>query len=235
MTLFRGRLALDRTFAELSLKGVGGDGRFSGYASIFDKVDLGRDVIEPGAFARSVATRGAGGVRMLYQHDPNEPIGTWTTIREDHHGLYVEGRLTAGVARADEVLALMKSGALDGLSIGFQTVKAKSDRRGVRHVLEADLWEISVVTFPMQPEARIVNVKRAHFFRDRETELVRVMRCAAKRLAEAKFSKSGKAEGGEASTGQVLKAKAISRRARKKTSVSGPWTSRKSTRERTMR
>jgi phage prohead protease, HK97 family len=192
MDLFRGRLSLTRKFADLTLAGVTGDGRFSGYASIFDKMDLGRDVIEPGAFARSLARRGAAGVRMLYQHDPNEPIGAWTVIREDDRGLYVEGRLTAGVGRAGDVLALMKSGALDGLSIGFQTVRAKGDGRGVRHVLEADLWEISVVTFPMQPEARIVNVKRAHYFRDRETELVRAMRRAAKRIAETKFSKTTK-------------------------------------------
>ena len=81
----------------------------------------------------------------------------------------------------------MKGGALDGLSIGFQTVKARTDAKsGIRRVLEADLWEISVVTFPMLPSARVSNVKHARFFRDRETELVRTMRRAARMMVERK-------------------------------------------------
>ena len=187
MQPFRGRLALEKTYAGLTLKGVTGSGQFSGYASVFGHVDLGRDVIEPGAFSVSLSKRGAGGVRMLYQHDPAEPIGCWTVIREDAHGLYVEGRLSPGVERAAEVQALMKSGALDGLSIGFQTVRAKADRKGVRHILEADLWEISVVTFPMQPAARVSNVKNARFFRDPETELSISLRRAARRMAASHF------------------------------------------------
>ena len=91
--------------------------------------------------------------------------------------------LSPGVARAREVLSLMKNGALDGLSIGFQTVKSKTDRgTGVRRILEADLWEISIVTFPMLPSARVSNVKNARFFRDKETELVRTMRRAARMM-----------------------------------------------------
>jgi phage head maturation protease len=96
---------------------------------------------------------------MLYQHDPAEPIGRWTEIREDERGLLVRGRLAEGVARAREVRNLMKGGALDGLSIGFRTVRAKADAGGIRHILEADLWEVSVVTFPMQPGARVERVK----------------------------------------------------------------------------
>jgi HK97 family phage prohead protease len=97
---------------------------------------------------------------MLFQHDPNEPIGSWTEIREDTRGLFVRGRLARDVRRAREVLSLMRGGALDGLSIGFRAVKARRDpATGVRRILEADLWEISVVTFPMLPEARIETVK----------------------------------------------------------------------------
>ncbi len=170
-------------FANLTLSGVTGEGRFSGYASIFGEVDLGKDAIEPGAFSQSLARRGAGGVRMLFQHDPSEPLGAWKTIREDARGLYVEGMLSPGVARAKEVHMLMKAGALDGLSIGFQTVKARTDgKTGVRRILEADLWEISIVTFPMLPSARVSNVKNARFFRDKETELVRTMRRAARMM-----------------------------------------------------
>lgn len=148
-------------FADLELQAVEGDGRFSGYASLFGAVDLGRDVIERGAFAASLGKRGPGGIRMLFQHDPAEPIGAWTLIREDRRGLYVEGRLAPGVARAREVHGLMKAGALDGLSIGFETIRARSDPGGVRRILEADLWEISVVTFPMLPGARVTSVKQA--------------------------------------------------------------------------
>lgn len=177
-------------YAGLTLKGVAGDGTFSGYASLFGEVDLGRDAIEPGAFAASIDKRGAGGVRMLFQHDPAEVIGRWTVLREDERGLYVEGKLATDVERAREVLALMKAGALDGLSIGFRAVKTRADRKaGVRRILEADLWEISVVTFPMLPTARVSNVKHRRFYRDRETELVRLMRRAAWRMANTRFTK----------------------------------------------
>jgi HK97 family phage prohead protease len=97
---------------------------------------------------------------MLYQHDPLQPIGVWDEIREDDRGLFVKGRLTTGVARAREVLSLMRAGALDGLSIGYRTVRGRTDgKSGVRQLLEVDLWEISVVTFPMLPEARVAAVK----------------------------------------------------------------------------
>lgn len=179
-----------KKYADLTLAGVSGDGVFSGYASLFGEVDLSKDAIAPGAFARSLEKRGPSGVRMLFQHDPAEPLGRWRTIREDGRGLYVEGVLSPGVARAREVHALMKSGALDGLSIGFRTVRARSDKgSGVRRILEADLWEISVVTFPMLPAARVSNVKHARFYRDRETELVRAMRRAARAMATSVFRK----------------------------------------------
>lgn len=153
-------MACERKFMDLVLDEVEPDGAFSGYASLFGKVDLAQDVVERGAFAKSLKTRGAAGIRMLYQHDPAEPIGLWEEIREDERGLFVRGRLTTGVKRAREVRELMKAGALDGLSIGFRTVRAKSDAKGgVRRILEADLWEISVVTFPMQPGARVERVK----------------------------------------------------------------------------
>lgn len=145
-----------------ALANIEPDGSFEGYAAVFGRVDLGRDLILPGAFARSLNERGAGGVRMLFQHDPNEPIGTWLSMREDSVGLFVRGRLTLDVARAREVLALMRAGAIDGLSIGFRTVEGRTDpRTRVRRLSRIDLWEVSVVTFPMQPDARIASVKRA--------------------------------------------------------------------------
>ena len=150
----------ERKCYRLELKRVQDNGTFEGYASLFGREDMGRDVVMRGAFADSLAKRGAGGIRMLFQHDPAQVIGVWDEIREDGRGLYVRGRLMLDVAKAREVLALMREGALDGLSIGFQTVKARRDRRsGVRRLLKIDLWEISVVTFPMLPDARVRALK----------------------------------------------------------------------------
>lgn len=135
------------------------DGTFSGYASLFGAADLSKDVIERGAFAASLKARGTANVRMLFQHDPAEPIGAWTELREDASGLFARGKPNLEVSRARELLALMRGGGLDGLSIGFRTVRARRDAGGLRRVIEADLWEISVVTFPMQPLARVRSVK----------------------------------------------------------------------------
>ena len=154
-----GAVARERKFAAGELD-VAADGTFSGYASLFGEADLSRDMVMPGAFLGSLGKRGAAGIRMLFQHDPAAPIGVWQEVREDARGLFVRGRLTTEVARAREVLALMRAGAIDGLSIGFRTVRGRTDAKtGVRRLLEVDLWEISVVTFPMLPAARISAVK----------------------------------------------------------------------------
>lgn len=151
-------------FAPVDLKHVEPDGTFQGYASLFGKEDLARDMVAPGAFRDSLAERGAGGVKLLFQHDPNEPIGVWLQLKEDIKGLFAKGRLMPDVARAREVLSLMRAGALDGLSIGFRTVKGRSDpATGIRRLEKIDLWEISIVTFPMLPEARVSTVKRRPF------------------------------------------------------------------------
>ena len=131
---------------------------FSGYASLFSLTDLSGDIIERGAFTKSLQ-RGAG-VPMLWQHQADNPIGIWTKITEDQRGLYVEGQLTQGVTRADEAWRLISEGALDGLSIGFRAIRSKkSASTGRRHILEAELWEISLVTFPMLPQARVYPVQ----------------------------------------------------------------------------
>ncbi|MDP4004820.1 HK97 family phage prohead protease [Methylobacterium sp. NEAU K] len=130
------------------------DGHFTGYASVFGVPDLGRDVVVPGAFAASLARRGAAGVRLLFQHDPAEPIGRWLSLREDTRGLFAEGQLNLAVQRAREIDALMRGGALDGLSIGFRTLLARRGLGGERRLQQVDLWEISLVTFPLQPGAR---------------------------------------------------------------------------------
>ena len=167
-----GELAPEREvkFAPVNLQTVEADGTFSGYASVFGQVDLGQDLVMPGAFRESLATRGARGVKLLFQHDPNEPIGVWLELAEDARGLFAKGRLMPEVTRAREVLSLMRAGALDGLSIGFRTVQGRTDpASGVRRLDKIDLWEISVVTFPMLPDARVSAVKRHAKGNARET------------------------------------------------------------------
>ena len=147
-------------FLSATLDEISVDGEFSGYASLFGKTDLGNDRVIKGAFDRSIRTRKPKGVRMLFQHNPDKPIGVWDEIIEDEKGLFVRGRIIKDVANGAEVLSLMRSGAIDGLSIGFKTKRSQKDKKsGVREILEADLWEISVVTFPMLPDARVSSVK----------------------------------------------------------------------------
>jgi HK97 family phage prohead protease len=135
---------------------VDADGRFAGYASVFGQVDDGGDIVMPGAFRRSLGLRGKHRIKMLFQHDPKEPVGVWDVIREDLYGLWVEGRLVQDVPRADALRRLIARGAVDGLSIGFRTVKStRAGREGHRRLWEVDLWEVSIVTFPMMDLARI--------------------------------------------------------------------------------
>lgn len=147
--------------ADFELKAVDPAGVFEGYASVFEAVDQGRDAIARGAFKRSLKDRGPRQIKLLWQHDPTEPIGVLEEVREDARGLYVKGRLLMDVRRAREAHALMRAGALDGLSIGFQSVTSRlDDLTGVRTLDDVDLWEISLVTFPMQEMARISAFKR---------------------------------------------------------------------------
>ena len=139
-------------------------GVFQGYGSIFGNKDLGNDVVVQGAFAKSIGRKGAKAVKMLYQHRPDEPIGVFDEIIEDNRGLKVKGRLAMGTQRGREVYELMKMGALDGLSIGYRVSPkgADYDERGKKRMLkEVDLMEISAVTFPMNPKARVAQGKGA--------------------------------------------------------------------------
>ena len=128
-----------------------------GYASRFGLPDQGGDIVAKGAFGASLARLAAKGdkVRMLWQHDPTKPIGVWDEIREDETGLWVKGRLLSEVALAREAATLIDAGAIDGLSIGYRTVRAEKDQKGRRVLTEVELWEVSLVTFPMLPEAKL--------------------------------------------------------------------------------
>ena len=149
------RLARKVMPARLSELGVDG---FEGYASIFGARDGIGDIVAPGAFAASLKRRGPTGVRMLYQHFAHEPIGVWEEITEDSHGLYVRGRLVMEVERARNVAALLREGALGGLSIGFKTVRARKEKAAARTLIQVDLWEISVVTFPLLEAASVTGI-----------------------------------------------------------------------------
>ncbi|SDY08521.1 HK97 family phage prohead protease [Citreimonas salinaria] len=133
--------------------------RIEGYASLFGACDQGGDVVARGAYAASLKRLSAENraVKMLWQHDPAQPIGIWDEVREDERGLYVKGRLLDTVERGREAAALIEAGAIDGLSIGYRTVRARKNEKGLRVLSELELWEVSLVTFPMLPSARVAS------------------------------------------------------------------------------
>lgn len=137
------------------------EGVISGYASRFGMVDQGGDRVMPGAYAKSLQKAMDTGrkIKMLWQHDPTQPIGVWDDVKEDETGLYVKGRIMQNVQKGAEALALIEAGAIDGLSIGYRTVAAGKAKDGARELKELDLWEVSTVTFPMQEEAVISDIK----------------------------------------------------------------------------
>jgi HK97 family phage prohead protease len=131
--------------------------RFAGYAAVFDRADRGGDVVRAGAFARAVKG-GAGGVPLLWQHDPARPIGRIEYLREDKRGLRVIARL--GESRAGrEAAAMLKDGAVRGLSFGYRVRAASGE--APRQLTDVDLVEVSLVTLPMQPRARVHAVEGA--------------------------------------------------------------------------
>ena len=134
------------------------DGVFEGYASVFNVTDSGLDTVATGAFAK---TLGSGRkIKMLWQHDPRQPIGVWDEIDEDERGLFVRGRLLKDVAQGAEAMALLRAGAIDSMSIGYKTMESVSEGDGmVRKLTEIDLYEISLVTFPMLESAQVTDVK----------------------------------------------------------------------------
>jgi len=138
-------------------------GIFTGYGSIFGNEDQGKDIMQKGAFTKSLVSRPANKVKMLFQHKTDEPIGIFTDMYEDEKGLFVKGQLAMGTQKGREAYELLKMGALDGMSIGFRADPEKQgyneNKRGVRTLKEVDLMEISLVTFPMNESALIETVK----------------------------------------------------------------------------
>lgn len=127
-----------------------------GYASRFGVRDLNDDVVAKGAFAETLSW--GGGVRMLYQHQAKAPVGVWDFVAEDEVGLFVRGRVLDVSPEARMVQALVRAGVVDGLSIGFRAVKSRMGAGRVRVLTQVELWEVSIVTFPMLPSARLREV-----------------------------------------------------------------------------
>lgn len=146
------------------------DGSIEGYGAIFGNIDRGRDVVNKGAFSESLKTDHK--VKMLWQHDPYQPIGVWDEVYEDEKGLRVKGKILADVKAGQEAAALVKAGAINGLSIGYRVLEfseEKVDGSWVRYVEKAELWEVSLVTFPMNPVATL-DAKTAAGMSQREFE-----------------------------------------------------------------
>lgn len=161
---------------EIKLDAADGDvATFSGYGSKFGNIDNGRDMVMPGAFKDSLGMKKPGAVKMLWQHDPSQPIGMWTSLEEDKNGLKVAGSLLLGLQKAREVYEMMKAGIVDGLSIGYRVTKESYDTeksgRAYRKIEKADLVEVSLVTFPMNPKATVTAVKTMPTDRELEAML----------------------------------------------------------------
>lgn len=179
---------------ELKISEVKKDGTFTGYGSVFNVVDQGLDIVMPGAFADSLKEISDSGrkIPVLWQHRYDSPIGVYEKIEEDDTGLLVEGRLLVDdVQLAKEAFSLMDAGAVTGLSIGYGTQRSELDEKTrIRKLHELDLYEISLVTFPMNDEARVESVKNLihHGF------LPESVRDFEKFLRDAGFSKKNATE-----------------------------------------
>lgn len=168
----------------LQIKAAGDDGSIEGYGSVFDVVDSYEDSIAKGAFEKSIAEHKSAGTMpaMLWQHRSDQPIGIWTEMSEDGKGLTLKGRLALDTEKGKEAHALLKMGALNGLSIGFVSKQWAYDRETeIRTLTEIEIWECSVVTFPANSKARITGVK--------STEEIATLKDAERVLRDSGFSK----------------------------------------------
>lgn len=192
-------MEIKRTVGPLEIKAIDDStGRFEGYGSVFGNVDSYGDIVVKGAFTDFLQNNAAKNVKLLWQHDSAQPIGTYDQIYEDEKGLYVKGNLLVNdVAKAREAYALLKSGAISGLSIGYSInhdgVRIGDD--GYNYLTDLKLWEISVVTFPANNAAQVDAIKRAyeiHTIRDFERHLREVgfSQQKAKAIAANGFKKA---------------------------------------------
>ena len=145
---------------DFQVSDVSDEGTITGYGSVFGALDAGNDIVLPGAFKKSLAARGGKPIPMLWNHIDSFPIGKWTEVSEDERGLKLTGKFTMASTKAQEIHALAKDQVISGLSIGYKTKNAEVDEStGIRRLKELDLWEVSVVNFPMLDIAQIDTVK----------------------------------------------------------------------------
>lgn len=158
---------LERKSFSMEVKAEGDGSRFTGLGAVFGNEDFGGDMIMKGAFKQTLKDIAAKGrkVPILWQHDTYEPIGYWENLKETDEGLMGDGVLLVdSIDRAKGAAGLIKSGAVSGLSIGYRVPRGGAEYdsdQDVRVLKSLDLHEISVVTFPMNDEARIDAVKAA--------------------------------------------------------------------------
>ena len=148
--------------SQIEIKELTDEGTFEGYASVFGNVDLGGDIVVKGAFKASLsAARKAKRMpKFLLHHDTRNVVGVFEQMNEDDRGLFVKGRFNLEKQLGREALSDVKMGALDGLSIGYVARKVvRDDKTGIRTIKEADILEASLVTFPMNEDARVSAVK----------------------------------------------------------------------------
>jgi len=188
---------------------------FKGYASTFNNVDLVEDIIEKGAFLDSLSKRKP---KLLWQHKMSEPLGVFSDIHEDEKGLFVQGRLPkADSMVSGRVIPQMKAGSIDSMSIGFSTVDAEFleiDGMNIRRIKKVDLWEISLVTLPANPAAKITNMKtitdvskflKAEGFSKSEADhIVHVIKEHVKACNESKHNTKAPCNEDEVQSGKIL-------------------------------
>lgn len=189
---------LDVGAVTMEIKEVSSAGEFAGYASVYDEVDQGRDVVDRKAFDRFFAELKEGGPlpKLLWQHNPGQPIGLWTSVKSDERGLWAEGKLLTELPRGKEAHILMENKAIDGLSIGYRTRDYKMEAGRVRRLLDVDLKEISFVTFPMNVSSTVLDVKELKSIRDVE----HILRDAG---VPANFAKAVAVKGYDAALAEV--------------------------------
>jgi len=167
---------MNRQTFKLDIKSVDDEtGVFNGYCAVFGNIDSYDEIIEPGAFTKTLKERPT--IPILWQHDTDKPIGVTEDVIEDDHGLLVKGRLNLAVQQGREAYELVKQGALSGLSIGFKTIKDKFEGK-IRHLKEIKLYEYSLVTFPANELAGVTSIKS---MQEIDTAINRIMEASAER------------------------------------------------------
>lgn len=166
---------------KFSLKDLSEDGSFSGLASVYGNLDLGGDIVEPGAFTKTIKDRN-GERTILWQHDAKSPIGKGQLI-DGPDGLMIRGKLALGMSQAKDAYEAIKAGIVDGLSIGYDVVK-REFKDNARILKELKLWEVSIVTFPMNELSRIQTVKSTDEFITKFSDFAEELKAGRRLSAE---------------------------------------------------